>query len=164
MRMTYVCALLNLFTCRPRVFSECVHVCVGGCTCVWVNVYIEDRPLCVSNPHWAAALICIQPQGTSAPSHWLGIRDGEEEWNGEKWGREREWETKDTDLDIKQEGEVPSYLVNTFLMHLIPFSRGSGLPPSITCTNTGFFFLSHVDTKAHSSTPRKWNWFALINI
>lgn len=64
----------------------------SGHVCVCVNLYMERRPVCDSNPDWAAALIRIQPQGTSRPSRWLGIRDREREKEREskEWGTERE--------------------------------------------------------------------------
>lgn len=42
---------------------------------------------------------------------------------------------KGRELEAKQEREVLSHLVNSWLMTLIPLSRGSSLPPHITCIN-----------------------------
>ena len=42
---------------------------------------------------------------------------------------------KGGELETKQEREVLSRLVNSWLMTLIPLSRGSSLPPHITCIN-----------------------------
>lgn len=42
---------------------------------------------------------------------------------------------KEGELETKQEREVLSHLVNSWLMTLIPLSRGSSLPPHITSIN-----------------------------
>lgn len=52
--------------------------------------------------------------------------------------RERERERvrdKERVMETKQEREVLSCLVNSWLMTLIPLSRGSSLPLHITCIN-----------------------------
>ena len=52
----------------PRIADYVLHALLSPCVLVCVNLSIERRPVCDSNPDWAAALIRIQPRGTSRPS------------------------------------------------------------------------------------------------
>lgn len=100
----------------------CLHALLSLRVHVWI--YASSASLCGSgNPHWAAALIRIQPRGTSRPPRWLGIRDGERKRVKWWWVRKRKSERQ-------REREVFSLLVNSLLMSLIPLSRGSSWPPS----------------------------------
>lgn len=95
-----------------------------------------ESELCGSNPRWAAALICIQPRGTSAC-----LAD---------WGSEMEGEVRKRDKDGELEIKHFSHLVNSLLMSLIPLSRSLPLSHNIHHYSIAvFFFLS-------TPTPKKW--------
>lgn len=96
------------------LFSLHGHACV--------NLYIEGKPVCgSSNPHQAAALVRIQPQGTSRPTCWLGIREREKE-DRVKWYR--------AGMRDKEKEKGPLSFSKEFVNVYNPIKQGEQLDPS----------------------------------
>lgn len=107
------------------------HMSASAGICEWhmntvfttcLNLYIEGKPVCgSSNPHQAAALVRIQPQGTSRPTCWLGIREREKE-DRVKWYR--------AGMRDKEKEKGPLSFSKEFVNVYNPIKQGEQLDPS----------------------------------